>query len=64
MDTPENVALIEQLTPTLELLWNMTFDGACSKERSIAGIWLSNPSNNHCEWNSYKLNFQYTNNIA
>ena len=42
----------------------MTFHGACSKEGSGAGIWLSNLDNNHCESNSYKLNFQCTNNIA
>ena len=42
----------------------MSFDGSCSKISSGVGIWVHNTENNNVEGQSYKLNFQCTNNIA
>jgi len=47
-----------------EPLWNMSFDGSCSKDGYGVGVWVTNTRNNHAEGHSYKLNFQCTNNIA
>jgi ribonuclease HI len=44
--------------------WSMDFDGAVSKEGAGAGVWLHNHRNRYSENDSYKLNFQCTNNIA
>ena len=42
----------------------MSFDGFCRKTSLGAGIWVHNIGNNHVEGHSYKLNFQFTNNIV
>ena len=42
----------------------MCFDGSCTKTSASTGVWLHNIETNHAEGNSYKLNFQCTNNIA
>ena len=38
----------------------MSFDGSCGKDGSGAGVWIHNTN----KGNSYKLDFQCTNNIA
>ena len=42
----------------------MNFDGYCTKNDAGVGIWIHNIENSHAEGNSYRLNFQCTNNIA
>ena len=43
-----------------ETLWELSFDGSCSKTSSRAGVWIHNTNQGH----SYKLDFQCTSNIA
>jgi ribonuclease HI len=43
---------------------SMDFDGAVRKEGARAGVWLHNYRTRYSENHSYKLNFQFTNNIA
>ena len=38
----------------------MRFDGSCGKASSGAGVWVHNTNEGH----SYKLDFQFTNNIS
>jgi ribonuclease HI len=44
--------------------WSMEFDRALRKEGVGEGVWLHNHKSRYLENNSYKLNFQCTNNIA
>jgi hypothetical protein len=44
--------------------WSMDFDGAISKEGVGAGVWLQNNKSGYLKNHSYKLNFQWTNNIV
>jgi hypothetical protein len=45
-------------------LWSMDFDGVVRKEGVGARVWLHNHKSRYSENHSYKLNFQFTNNIA
>ena len=47
-----------------EPFWNLSFDGSSGKVDSGEGVWVCNTKNNHAKGHSYKLNFQYTKNIA
>ena len=61
-DSP-NLSSLEQQKEKgheIETLWEMSFDGSCSKKRFGAGVWIQNTNQGH----SYKLDFQCTNNIA
>jgi len=44
-------------------IWDMFFDGACSKEAAGVGVVLVSPTQ-ECIHLSFKLTFQFTNNIA
>ena len=44
-------------------VWDMFFDGACSKEAAGAGVVLVSPTQ-ECIHFPFKLTFQVTNNIA
>jgi len=44
-------------------IWDMFFDGACSKEATGVGVVLMSPTQ-ECIHLSFKLTFQVTNNIA
>ena len=45
-------------------LWNMSFDGSCTRRSAGAGVWLHNTENDYTESHAFKLNFKFTNNIA
>jgi len=62
--TEECQTLIREKDNSNEALWNLSFDGFVSKERSGAGVWVSNSYTHHSEGHSYKLNFQCSNNVA
>ena len=47
----------------MEGWWSLFFDGSVGKEVAGAGIWITSPSD-ESKFYSYKLNFDYTNNIA
>jgi len=55
---------ITELNTPPEPLWNISFDGSCSKGGAGEGIWVVNTRNNHAEGHLDRLNFQCTNNIA
>ena len=44
-------------------IWNMSFDGAASREGAGAGVWI-NPPKMGTKLYSYKISFDYTNNIG
>jgi len=47
-----------------EPLWNMIFDGSCSKYGFRAGVWVVNTRNNNAKGHSHTQNFQCTNNVV
>ena len=46
-----------------EGLWTMYFDGSISKEGASASIWIIYPNRDFKVY-SYKLKFEFTNNVA
>ena len=47
-----------------EALWHLDFDGSLNKTGVGARVWITNMETNHSEGNSFRLNFQCTNNMA
>ena len=47
-----------------EPLWEMNFDGSCTRQNAGAGVWLQNIESNYAESHAINLHFKCTNNIA
>ena len=47
-----------------EPLWEMNFDGSCTRQSAGAGVWLRNTKNDHAESHAVNLRFKCTNNIV
>ena len=47
-----------------EPLWEMNFDGSCTRQNAGVGVWLRNIENDHAESHAVNLHFKCTNNIA
>ena len=45
-------------------LWEMNFDGSCTKRTARAGLWLHNTESDYAESHVCNLHFKCTNNIA
>ena len=47
-----------------EPLWEMSFDGSCTRRTARAGVWLHNTESDYAESHACNLHFKCTNNIA
>ena len=47
-----------------EPLWEMNFDGSCTKRTAGARVWIHNKESDHAEIHACNLHFKCTNNIA
>ena len=47
-----------------EPLWEMNFDGSCTRKNARVGVWLRNTENDHAESHAVNFHFKCTNNIA
>lgn len=45
-------------------LWEINFDGSCTKRTAGAGVWVHNIESNYIESHACKLHFKCTNNIV
>ena len=50
--------------PKKETLWEMNFDGSCTKRTAGAGVWIHNIESDYAESHACNLHFKWTNNIV
>ena len=50
--------------PKSQHLWEMNFDGSCTRKTVGAGVWVHNTESDYAESHAFSLNFKCKNNIT